>query len=123
MTWRARSTSTLVGKGSGSCVSDLVDVDDGQLAERLDRRARRDLRGDLDESPGPRRLRPRDHHGRSAVGVFADALLERLRPEEGNAEPFRRRLCTTVAEDLVPVPAIGAHVPAHVLDESEWRHV
>ena len=28
-----------------------------------------------------------------------------------------------MAEDLVAVAAIGAHVPAHVLDEAEWGHV
>jgi hypothetical protein len=43
------------GKGIGVLqllLSGLVDVDHGELAERLDRRASRDLRGDVDERLG-----------------------------------------------------------------------
>src|SRR6266571_4790330 len=124
ITWRARSTSTLVGNGSGSCVvSVLVNVDDGQLAKRLDRRPRGDLGSDLDERPGARGLGSRDDDGCPAVRVLADSLLEGDRAEEGNAEALGGRLGAAVAEDLVPVAAAWADVPAHVLDQAERRHV
>src|SRR5207302_10702637 len=119
ITWRARSTSTLVGNGSGSCVS--VHVDDGQLAERLDGRPRGHLGGDLHEGLRTGRLGTRDDHRGPGVRVFANALFERDRAEERNTEPPGGRLGAAVAEDLVAVSTLRAHVPAHVLDEAQRR--
>src|SRR4029077_3957 len=94
----------------------LVDVEHRKLTERLDRRACCDLRRDRYECLRTRRLRPRDDDRCAPVGVLANSFLERDGAEEGNAESLRRRLRAAVAEDLVAVPALGAHVPAHVLD-------
>jgi len=56
--------------------SALVDVDDRELAKRLDRRASCDLGGDVLECLGARRLGARDDHRRTEVRILANSLFE-----------------------------------------------
>src|SRR5437016_12122170 len=77
-----------------------VHVDDGELAKRLDRRPRGDLRGDLHKRLRAGRLRTRDDHRSPRVSVLADAFLERDRAQERNTEAFRSEEHTSELQSL-----------------------
>jgi hypothetical protein len=61
----------------------------------------------------------RDDRGTTAVGLLADADVERQLPEQCDAVLGGHAGAAAGAEDRLLVPAVGADVRAHVLDHAE----
>ena len=60
--------------------------------------------------------------GAPAVGLLANAPIERQRAEQRHVVFARQLAATVLAEDALLVAAVGAHVQAHVLDHAEHGH-
>ena len=67
-------------------------------------------------------LRLTDHHRNSKITAFANAHRNRYRAEEGNLIPFRQRLSTAIAEDMIAFTVSTLEI-AHIFDNAENRHV
>src|ERR1700716_2839201 len=120
---RWRPSSSRFDRSSRRSTRPLANVDDRQLTKALHRNPRSDRRRDFTKRLRPRGVRTGHHYGGAGVSLLANHLLERNPAEVRNAEATGGTLRAAVVEDEMLLAALTAHEPAHVLDETQWRHV
>src|SRR5437879_7466014 len=101
----------------------LLDDDPRRLPLRLAGDLLPDALGELTIDLGMLAVGLRDDDRGAGVGSFADGDVERHFREELDPELFRLAPCAAMTEDLAAVAAIGAREIAHVLDDTEHRHI
>jgi hypothetical protein len=94
-----------------------------RLVARLHRQAAGGLARDLAVGERDGRIRLGGHGRVAAVGLLADAQVQRQRAEQRHAVLLGDALAAALAEDVLGVAAVAAHVHRHVLDDAQYRHL